>query len=153
MLTPGNIIYGYCKSTNPPKLKYLISLYRDEACTVLTTFTTSQLRSGHRFPEHGASKCGEDYISYCFKANKIIGKKPKTNEDFTFSKDTTVTFDYGVQKGEQHLILNEFENPSVVGVLHKEEYYNLVYAMYKSKKIKKNYKTYLEKVLETMPHT
>ena len=30
MLKAKNIIYGFCKYTNPPKNKYLISLYRSE---------------------------------------------------------------------------------------------------------------------------
>ena len=31
MLKAKNIIYGFCKYTNPPKYKYLISLYRSES--------------------------------------------------------------------------------------------------------------------------
>ena len=48
MLKAKNIIYGFCKYTNPPKNKYLISLYRSEDLNkvyidLIYTFYTSPL--------------------------------------------------------------------------------------------------------------
>ena len=46
MLKAKNIIYGFCKYTNPPKYKYLISLYRSEYLNIIAVFPTSQRRAG-----------------------------------------------------------------------------------------------------------
>ena len=44
MLRAKNIIYGFCTFTNPPKNKYLISLYRSETLHVVAVFPTSKKR-------------------------------------------------------------------------------------------------------------
>lgn len=53
MLRAKNIIYGFCTFTNPPKNKYLISLYRNETLHVVAVFPTSKKRSGSLSPKHG----------------------------------------------------------------------------------------------------
>ena len=55
MLKAKNIIYGFCKYTNPPKNKYLISLYRSEDLNIIAVFPTSQRRSGVDIPRHGCN--------------------------------------------------------------------------------------------------
>lgn len=62
MLKAKNIIYGFCTFTNPPKNKYLISLYRSETLNVVAVFPTSRKRSGSLSPKHG--KTTEDRILY-----------------------------------------------------------------------------------------
>lgn len=47
MLRAKNIIYGFCTFTNPPKNKYLISLYRSETLHVVAVFPTYGLSSSY----------------------------------------------------------------------------------------------------------
>ena len=60
MLKAKNIIYGFCTFTNPPKNKYLISLYRSETLNVVAVFPTSRKRSGSLSPKHGKNYRGQD---------------------------------------------------------------------------------------------
>lgn len=69
MLSPQNVIRGFCKNTNPPKYKYLISLYRSEELNIIACFTTSQNRAGVPSEQikHGIIKNKEkEIISYVF---------------------------------------------------------------------------------------
>lgn len=80
MLRAKNIIYGFCTFTNPPKNKYLISLYRSETLNVVAVFPTSRKRSGSLSPKHGKNYRGQDIVSYVFEANRCIGKKYGSDE-------------------------------------------------------------------------
>ena len=80
MLRAKNIIYGFCTFTNPPKNKYLISLYRSETLNVVAVFPTSRKRSGSLSPKHGKNYRGKDIVSYVFEANRCIGKKYGSDE-------------------------------------------------------------------------
>lgn len=42
MLRAKNIIRGFSTFTHPPKVKYLISLYRSEELNIIAVFTTSR---------------------------------------------------------------------------------------------------------------
>ena len=100
MLTPKNIIYGFCETSNPPKNKYLISLYRSELLHVVACFTTSQSRSGAPIGQskHGANKNSKnEVISYVFKANVEIGNIPNSSLKFKFPLETTIRFDYALK--------------------------------------------------------
>ena len=151
MFAPGEITYGFAKSTNPPKFKYLVTIYRDERLNIIASFTTSQSRAGVPLEKihHGAiitedNKC----LSYVFEANQEIGIDPRTGKPFSFPLRTTVTFDYGIIEGELQQIKNQFENPEVVCKLNDSEYIDLIYAMYKSPHTKARHKDILNKILE-----
>lgn len=75
MLKAKNIIYGFCKYTNPPKNKYLISLYRSEELNIIAVFPTSQRRAGVAVAKHGCNYRNNQVISYVFDAGHPIGKK------------------------------------------------------------------------------
>lgn len=75
MLKAKNIIYGFCNSTNPPKNKYLISLYRSESLHIVAVFPTSQKRSGVVSPKHGCNMRDNKIVSYVFEARRVIGKR------------------------------------------------------------------------------
>lgn len=148
MLRAKNIIYGFCTFTNPPKNKYLISLYRSETLNVVAVFPTSRKRSGSLSPKHGKNYRGQDIVSYVFEANRCIGKKYGSDEDFSFPLVTTIPFDYCFREGEQENLLKSFESAEVVGVLSDEEYINLIYAFSKSPLTPRKYIPIFEKTLE-----
>lgn len=75
MLKAKNIIYGFCRSTNPPKPKYLISIYRSDSLNVIAVFPTSQRRASVPSPKHGCNLRDGNVVSYMFEAGKPIGKK------------------------------------------------------------------------------
>lgn len=149
MLSPRNVIYGFCKTTNPPKYKYLISLYRSDELNVVACFTTSQERAGVPLEEikHGAIKNKEDeIISYVFLASTEVGGSPNGTK-FKFPKQTVVRFDYCFKESEQDKLLDGFVSPCVVCRLHESEYKNLIYAMYKSDDTPEKYKPYFCEIL------
>lgn len=148
MLRAKNIIYGFCTFTNPPKNKYLISLYRSETLHVVAVFPTSKKRSGSLSPKHGKNYRGEDIVSYVFEANRCIGKKYGSDEDFSFPLHTTIPFDYCFRDGEQESLLKSFQHPEVVGVLSDKEYIELIYAFYKSPLAPQKYIPIFEKILK-----
>lgn len=117
---------------NPPKPKYLISLYRSENIEVVAVFPTSKKRSGTLVPKHGANKRGDIVASYVFEAKRPIGKKHNSTEEFCFPLQTTIPFDYCFREDTQDDILHDFITPAIVGVLSEEEYVNLLYAFIQS---------------------
>jgi len=147
MLKAKNIIYGFCKYTNPPKNKYLISLYRSEDLNIIAVFPTSQRRAGVSTPKHGCNMRDNVIVSYVFDAGVPIGKKKDSNEDFAFPLQTTIPFDYCfIQDGQDDLLKN-FESPEVVGVLSDKEYIDLVYACYTSPLTPQIYKPIFDSIL------
>jgi len=148
MLKAKNIIYGFCKYTNPPKNKYLISLYRSEKLNIIAVFPTSQHRSGVAVPKHGCNIRDGKVISYVFDAGHPIGKKKDSDDDFSFPLQTTIPFDYCFREGEQDVLLKTFENPQVVGVLSDKEYIDLIYAFYTSPLTPLKYKPIFDKILQ-----
>ena len=148
MLKAKNIIYGFCKYTNPPKNKYLISLYRSEELNIIAVFPTSQHRAGVAVPKHGSNIRDGKVISYVFNASHPIGKKKGSDEDFSFPLQTTIPFDYCFREGEQDVLLKTFENPQVVGVLSDKEYIDLIYAFYTSPLTPLKYKPIFDKILQ-----
>lgn len=148
MLKAKNIIYGFCTYTNPPKNKYLISLYRSETLHIVAVFPTSQKRSGVLNPIHGCNLRDNKIVSYVFEAKRSVGKQVDCDEDFSFPSQTTIPFDYCFREGEQEDLLNTFENPHVVGVLSDEEYVNLIYAFYQSPLTPMKYKPLFDKILQ-----
>ena len=150
MLSPKNIIYGFCKETNPPKKKYLISLFRNDDLHVVACFTTSKARYGTASGRsvHGANRNEKnEIVSYVFKANTEIGDIPGETEKFSFPKETTIRFDYAFKERSQDEILGWFNNPEVVGVLSNKEYENLLYAMIKSDDVPKKYQILFDNIL------
>ena len=153
MLTPKNIIYGFCKTTNPPKYKYLISLYRSEQLHVVACFPTSQNRSGAPLGQskHGANRNSEnEIVSYVFKADVEIGNIPDSSDKFKFPRETVIRFDYGLKDRGQDEIIGWFHDPKVVGVLSDKEYENLLYAMVKSDNVPKKYQILFDEVLQEL---
>ena len=149
MLSPQNIIYGFCKTTNPPKKKYLISLYRSEKLNVTACFTTSKERAGVPLQKvkHGAIKNDDnEIISYVFSNDICIGMTP-SGKEFKFPVQTVIRFDYCFKDGEQYDLLSNFISPVVVCRLNDNEYENLIYAMYYSDDTPEIYKSYFEKIL------
>ncbi len=148
MLKAKNIIYGFCKYINPPKNKYLISLYRSEELNIIAVFPTSQRRAGVAEPKHGCNIREGQIISYVFDAGQPIGKKPGSDEDFSFQLQTTIPFDYCFREGAQDELLKTFDNPKVVGVLSDKEYIDLIYAFYTSSLTPLKYKPIFDKILQ-----
>lgn len=150
MIKPGDIIHGFAKNLYTPKNKYAVCIYKDKNLELLLHFTTSQQRAG--VPEeditHGAIYRDGDCLSYVFEAGKEIGVNPESKARFSFQKRTVMVFDYGLLKGEESFICKQFDDLKVVCKLDTEEYINLVYAMYKSKRTPKEHVTYLQKVLD-----
>jgi hypothetical protein len=147
MLRAKNIIYGFCKYTNPPKNKYLISLYRSEEMHIIAVFPTSQNRAGVVAPKHGCNICDNQIISYVFDAGYPVGRKAGSDEDFAFPMRTTIPFDYCFREGDQENLLKSFESPKVVGVLSDKEYIDLIYAFYSSPLTPQKYKPIFDKIL------
>ena len=143
-----NIIYGFCKYTNPPKNKYLISLYRSEELNIIAVFPTSQRRAGVAEPKHGCNIREGQIVSYVFDAGHPIGKKQGCDEDFSFPLQTTIPFDYCFREGEQYELLKTFDSPRVVGVLSDKEYIDLIYAFYTSPLTPLKYKPIFDKILQ-----
>ena len=148
MLKAKNIIYGYCKYTNPPKNKYLISLYRSEELNIIAVFPTSQRRAGVAEPKHGCNIREGQIVSYVFDAGHPIGKKQGSDEEFSFPLQTTIPFDYCFREGEQDELLKTFDSPRVVGVLSDKEYIDLIYAFYTSPLTPLKYKPIFDKILQ-----
>ena len=149
MVSPRNVVYGFSKITNPPKKKYLISLYRSKELSVVACFTTSQDRAGIPLEQvtHGAIKNKEkEIISYVFLTNVCVGVAPD-GSDYYFPDQTVVRFDYCFKDGEQTDLLSSFDSPKVVCKLNETEYENLIYAMYKSDDTPEKYKPHFEKIL------
>ena len=143
---PGEIIYGYVSSIKPPKYKYLIVLHRDEELSIVACFTTSQPRAGISTDEstHGPIRKNGDCLSYVFQAGRAIGCNPATRERFSFPLKTTVTFDYGVIEGPIERFRSMFNDARTVCILDKEEFMNLLYAMYQSSHSSLRHKQILE---------
>lgn len=148
MLKAKIIIYGFCKYTNPPKNKYLISLYRSEELNIIAVFPTSQRRAGVAEPKHGCNIREGQIVSYVFDAGHPIGKKQGSDKDFSFSLQTTIPFDYCFREGEQDELLKTFDSPRVVGVLSDKEYIDLIYAFYTSPLTPLKYKPIFDKILQ-----
>lgn len=152
MLTPKNVIYGFCNTTNPPKRKYLISLYRDGNLHVVACFTTSQTRAGvpAEKVKHGAIRNSDkELVSYVFQPDKIVGVTPD-GKDFRFPKQTVIRFDYCFKEEDQDRLLANFESPVIKCKLTDKEYIDLLYAMYHSEDTPEKYKPLFEKVLKEM---
>lgn len=152
MLSEKNVVYGFCNATNPPKYKYLISLHRSPELNVVACFTTSQNRTGSAYIEkkHGKIKDAKGFVvSYFFKQGVVIGKSI-SGDEFSFSKDTTVPFDYCFQEGDQSTIISKFENIEVKCVLSDTEYFNLIYAIYQSPNTPKQYIAIFKEKLMTL---
>lgn len=149
MLTPKNVIYGFCKSTHPPKPKYMISLYRSEDLNIVACFTTSQNRAGvpsERIKHGKITNERNEVLSYVFLPEVSVGKTP-AGQAFHFPVQTVVRFDYCFREEEQSKLLSSFVAPEVKCTLDDAEYENLIYAMYKSDDTPLIYKTYFEKIL------
>ena len=149
MLNPGDIIYGFAKKLYRPKNKYAICIFRDENVNLVLQFTTSQARAGvaAEVVGHGAIYKEGDCLSYVFEGRREIGVDPRNGGRFAFPLRTTMAFDYGYLHGEEQKLLEQFDNVEIVCRLDVEEYINLVYAMYVSKRTPPEYKPYLDSIL------
>lgn len=150
MFSPGNVVYAFCNDTNPPKYKYMISLYRGVDFDIIFCYTTSKNRAG--VPEgqihHGGIKNGNgDYVSYVFEAGVTVGTSPNGSR-FAFPKRSTVTFDYGLLITKTDKLLASISEPEVKCHLDDKEYIDLVYAIKRSPLTPEKFKPYLESVLE-----
>lgn len=147
MLKAKNIIKGFCTFTTPNKPKYLISLYRSEELNIIAVFPTSKKRSGVAVPKHGSNVQNDIIVSYVFEANRAIGKKYQSEEDFSFPLQTTIPFDYCFREDSQDKILASFIEPKVVGVLSDQEYVDLIYSFLHSPLTPKKYIPIFDRIL------
>lgn len=148
MLRAKNIIRGFSTFTHPPKVKYLISLYRSEELNIIAVFTTSRNRSGVAVPKHGANMRDRVIISYVFEAGRAIGTKFRSEDSFAFPLQTTIPFDYCFRDDSQDNILKSFIDPEVVGVLSDKEYVDLIYSFLHSPLTPEKYKPVFDKILQ-----
>ena len=149
MFTPGNVVYAFCNNTNPPKNKYMISLYRGLDFDLVFSFTTSQPRAG--VPEeqvhHGIIKNDAgDSISYVFEAGHEIGTTPD-GKRFSFPKRTVITFDYGLHMTKLDQLLKTIENPVLKCKLDEKEYEDLIYALMRSPRTQEKFKPVFDQIL------
>lgn len=86
-------------------------------------------------------------VSYVFEPDVKIGDVP-TGGRFCFPVRTVMQFDYDFLRGDDWNLQQQFDDLEVNCHLDREEYPNLVNAMYCSKCTPTEYKPYLEKVLE-----
>ena len=150
MYSVGAILHGlFDFHPQGKKTKYAIILYRDNDNFILTTFTTSQERSGAEIPVHGANPTKTNPLSYVFKAEVEIGLKPD-GKAFAFKKDTTIVPDYGFSYKTIAEFNDRAENLTKVCQMHEAEYIELIYVLYKSKKTSKENKQRFEKILNEM---
>lgn len=148
MFEAGNILYGYFDlGSNGKKNKYAIVLHNDSAECIITTFTTSQPRSSVASPVHGRNPSQGEVMSYVFKSGIPIGINPLSGEAFSFRRDTTIVPDYGVNETTISGFCSAVDNPRVVCKLHKKEYIDLIYTLYKCKRTKRKYKLIFESIL------
>ncbi len=149
MFEPGTVTYGFAKYISDPKYKYAISIFRDENVQVLIHFTTTKQRAGVPYEQicHGINRdSGGNVVSYVFEPTVEIGDTP-TGGRFRFPRRTIMQFDYGFLRGDDLSLQQQFDNLEIKCKLDKQEFENLVYAMYCSKRTPEEYKPYLEKVL------
>ena len=142
-LDPSTIVYGLFQLKNLQKHKYAIILHHDKDDYIITTFTTSKKRAGNN-PSHGANEYPESYV---FKSKVVIGVCPHKGTDFSFEEDTIIVPDYGIQDLAVEIFLNKVSELKTVCVLHKKEYIDLLYFLYKSQKTKLKYVSIFENIL------
>ncbi|GHT20170.1 hypothetical protein AGMMS4957_06250 [Bacteroidia bacterium] len=106
---------------------------------IVACFTTSQTRA--------LKNAKGEVVSYIFEIGDEIGLKPD-GSPFSFPQPTVISFDYCFQNKSQEELINGFESPAIICILHQQEYLNLIYAMYKSKATPQKYKAIFEKILE-----
>nr|DAM82924.1 MAG TPA: hypothetical protein [Caudoviricetes sp.] len=152
MFTPGSILHGTFTLKAITKEKFSIVLYNDGFNCILTTFTTSEDRSGVSNPVHGKNPEQGAPLSYVFKKGIVIGelcvkgcKKP-----FFFKKDTVIVPDYGDQYTTKEAFLAEVKGLTKCCDLYPQEYLNLIYTLYKSRKTKRKYKIIFENILNEL---
>ncbi|MDE5750660.1 MAG: hypothetical protein K2H87_07840 [Duncaniella sp.] len=154
MFGHGEVVYGFVSGLGffKPKNKYLITLYRDEDLEIVACFTTSQPYFGIPVEQvtHGPVMRNGHYHSYVFEKGVVVGTNPDTGADFAFPDRTTVTFDYGIRQGSIGKFEEGMTNIKTKCKLFREEFGNLLYAMYKSPNTEKKYLPYLEKSLNEL---
>lgn len=149
MFEAGNILHGYFDlGSNGKKNKFVVVLYNDGIDCIVTTFTTSQLRSSVAEPVHGRNPKEREAESYVFKANVVIGSEPINNADFAFHKDTTIVPDYGLNQATISIFNATVSNLKIVCKLSEKEYEALIYTLYLCKRTKKKYKILFEEILK-----
>ena len=150
MYRVGAILHGlFDFHTQGKKIKYAIILHRDKEDFILTTFTTSQDRSGAENPVHGANPTKAEPLSYVFKAEVEIGSQPD-GKPFSFKRDTTIVPDYGLSVKTIAQFKAKAENLTKVCQLHETEYIELIYVLYKSKKTSFENRARSKKILDSL---
>lgn len=152
MFQEREIVLAFINDIQPPKRKFLITLYRDQELNIVACFTTSQQRLPAK-PEdvqHGVFRKNGAPMAYVFEKGRTIGTDPKTNTPFSFHKRTIVYFDYCFQAGT----LDKFEQRTnsqdreTVCIMNDKEFVDLIYAMYRSPYTNGKFLPLLEKSLE-----
>jgi hypothetical protein len=69
MYRSGSILHGLSTFSREPKNKYTVILERSGDEVILSSFLTSQERSGSLNPIHGCNPAKKAPMSYVFKAN------------------------------------------------------------------------------------
>ena len=93
MFTPGSILHGTFTLKAITKEKFSIVLYNDGFNCILTTFTTSEDRSGVSNPVHGKNPEKGAPLSYVFKKGIVIGELYiKGCKNLSFSRKIQLLF-------------------------------------------------------------
>ena len=151
MLEIGAIYYGlFILSDFETKNKYLIVFHLYDDTCLLTTFTTSQDRSGSIDVVHGHNPSVRPYRSHVFKQGVEIGINPESQSRFSFPLDTAVVPDYGFAKKTTKEILASAQNLKKVCQLDTSEYIELMYTLIHSKGTPKGIKEVFETKLEEL---
>lgn len=151
MFEVGAILYGFFKLSDiESKYKYAIVFDLTEEACLVTTFTTSRARSGVLNPTHGANPEKKPYRSYVFLKDIEIGTCPDTGLPFSFSKNTTVVPDIGFSIKSLAVFYASVTDLRKVCQLHKNEFTDLMYALYNCDTTLDWVKEILEKKLEEL---
>lgn len=151
MFEPGNVLYGcFHFPSGEVKNKYSIVLYNDGVSCIITTFTTSKNRSGSQNPVHGKNPPAGEPMAYVFLKGKVVGtiEVENVSQDFAFPMNTTIVPDYGYSYIPISEFLKNVENLEVKCHLFPQEYIDLIYTLYKCRRIKKEIKEIFEHILE-----
>lgn len=152
MFTPGNILYGLFQFKDKSKDKYVIVLHKDENHCILTTFTTSQPRTGVQCPKHGKNKDAKSgkVMSHLFKQGVSIGMQPCGKLEFSFPMDTTIVPDYGFEEWKEATLVENATNLKLVCRMYQEEYLDLIYTLYQAHKTRKQHRELFERILSSI---
>ena len=151
MFSVRNILYcnDFQFGNSAPKNRYLIILHKDADEIVILSAITSQKYVPSSGYNSGCNNLPEKSISfYHFPKGQEVGER-----GFKFPKDSFIYSSYNVFDRDSTEI-ESLKTNNVINIKDKlleDQYFDLVYCLYKSDKTKRGIKRKFEKVLEMMP--